>query len=480
MKTELLNKYLFFAILVTGFISCDSDEFLAEPVPTDSVTSIAVYGSKAGIESAMTGTYNVLRDYFASHDTAGAKAYYLGADVMGTDVTCPDFNWYIFETRWDVVDSPNGRRVNWAWGMYYSIANACRTHIAGISGSGAVTQPEKDALIAELLALEAHCYFNLARYYSGSYKGAGGSQPGIPLYTEPQSVNNVGAPRGTLQDVYDRITTQLEEAIPSIPVTQSSKYRFSRGTAQGVLARIYLEMGDWSNAELHANNAKAGYPLMDAGTYSAGFNNVDNNEWMWGLPYNAEQQFGFARFWSFIDHTSNGYNDLYIGVDFQALFTSDTDVRKNLIALNDASSDFKRYVTVKFRDNADQSGDLIFMRSSEMWMIEAEAQAQQNKLVEAKTALLEVLAARDPSAILSTAATKEALIDEILIERRKEFYGELGLGYFDLKRHNKGLDRTGPFQAWQLTVPAGDSRWRFYIPQDEIDKNANMTEADQN
>ena len=477
---KFLNKYLFFAILATGIISCNSDEFLDEPVPTDSVTSVAVYGSKSGIESAMTGTYNVLRDYFASHDTAGAKAYYLGCDVMGTDVTCPDFNWYIFETRWDVVDSANGRRVNWAWEMYYSVANACRTHISGINGSDALTQTEKVALVAELQALEAHCYFNLARYYSGSYLGAGGSQPGIPIYTEPQSVNNVGNPRGTLQEVYDHITTQLEEAIPNIPVTQSSKYRFSRGTAQGVLARIYLEIGEWDKAAFNANKAKANYPLMDAATYSAGFNDVENNEWMWGLPYNAEQQYGFARFWSFIDHTSNGYNDLYIGVDFQALFTSDTDARKNLIALNDASSDVKRYTTVKFRDNADQSGDLIFMRSSEMWMIEAEALAAQNKLPEAKQALLKVLKARDPSAVLSTSSNKTALIDEILVERRKEFYGELGLGYFDLKRHNKGLDRTGPYQAWQLTVPAGDSRWRFYIPQDEIDKNENMTEADQN
>ena len=310
--------------------------------------------------------------------------------------------------------------------------------------------------------------------------GAGGSQPGIPLYTQPQSVNNAGNPRGTLQDVYDRITTQLEDAIPNIPVTQSSKYRFSKSTAQGVLARIYLEIGDWANAELHANNAKAGYPLMDTATYAAGFNDIGNNEWMWGLPYNAEQQYGFARFWSFIDHSSNGYNDLYIGVDFQALFTSDSDIRKNLIVVNDATSNTKRYITVKFRDNADQSGDLIFMRSSEMWMIEAEALAAQNKLPQAKQALLAVSIKRDPAAVLSTATTKEALIDEILIERRKEFYGELGLGYFDLKRHNRGLDRTGPNQQWQLTVPAGDSRWRFYLPQDEIDKNPNITEADQN
>ena len=110
-----INKYLLILAVFVGFTSCDSEEFLSEPTPTDAVSDAAVYGSVSGVEAAMTGTYNVLRDYYASHDTAGSKAYYLGADVMATDVTCPDFNWYIFETRWDVVDSADGRRTNWAW-----------------------------------------------------------------------------------------------------------------------------------------------------------------------------------------------------------------------------------------------------------------------------------------------------------------------------------------------------------------------------
>jgi tetratricopeptide (TPR) repeat protein len=476
---KLITKYFLSAILLTSIISCDSDEFLDEPVPTDSVTSVAAYGTVSGVEASLTGTYSVLRDYFASHDTAGAKAYYLGADVMGTDVTCPDFNWYIFETRWDVVDSSNGRRVAWAWGMYYSVANSARTHIKGISESPGLSDSQKSAYIAELQALEAHCYFNLARYYSGSY-AAGDSQPGIPLYTQPQSVDNTGAPRGTLKDTYDRITSQLESAIPNIPTTLSHKYRFNRSVAQGVLARVYLEMGEWQKAADMANAAKAGYPLMDSAEYQAGFNDINNDEWMWGIPVNAEEQFGFARFYSFIDHTSNGYNDLYIWNDFADLFTSPTDARKNLIVVNNPSDPFKTYITTKFRDLADQSGDLVFMRSSEMWMIEAEALAELNMLDDAKDALLEVLKARDPNAALSTASTKEDLIDEILVERRKEFYGELGLGYFDLKRRNKGLVRDGASQRWHLTVPAGDSRWKFKIPQDEIEKNVNLTEADQN
>jgi hypothetical protein len=474
-----INKYLLILAVFVGFTSCDSEEFLSEPTPTDAVSDAAVYGSVSGVEAAMTGTYNVLRDYYASHDTAGSKAYYLGADVMATDVTCPDFNWYIFETRWDVVDSADGRRTNWAWEMFYSVANACRTHIVGISSAEALSQSQKDDYIAELQALEAHCYFNLVRYYSHSY-AADPSKPGVPIHTIPLSENPEGAPRGTIQDTYNHITTLLETAIPNIPTTQNAKFRFNKSIAQGILARVYLEMGQWSKAATTASLAKAGYPLMNATEYQAGFNDLNNAEWMWGMPFNAEQQFGFPRFYSFIDHSSDGYNDLYLSVDFADMFTSTTDVRKNLVVVNDPSDPYKNYITTKFQDLADQSGDLIYMRSSEMWMIEAEAKAEMTDLSGAKTALLAVLKARDPSAVLSTATTKEALVNEILIERRKEFYGELGVGYFDLKRRNKGLVRDGVNQRWPLTVPAGDSRWAFFLPQAEIDKNDQISESDQN
>lgn len=475
------NKYLIILVLFVGFSSCDTEEFLSEPKPTDSVSDAVVFTSKSGIEASMTGTYNILRDYFASHDTQGEKSYYLGADVMGTDVTCPDFNWYIFETRWDVVDNANGRRVNWAWEMFYSIANACRTNIAGINSSDAVTASEKAKYVAELQALEAHCYFNLVRYYSHSY-AAGTSKPGIPVYTEPLSAAPEGAPRGTIADTYAHITNLLETAIPNIPTTQNFKFRFNKSIAQGILARVYLEMGEWSKAATAASQAKVGYPLMNSAAYQGGFNDINNPEWMWGQPVNAEQQFGYARFYSFIDHSSLGYNDLYLSVDFANLFTSATDARKSLVVVNNPANPFKNYITTKFKDLADQSGDLIGMRSSEMWMIEAEALAEANptNLTAAKQALLTVLKARDPNATLSTATTKDAFIDEVLVERRKEFYGELGLGYFDLKRRNKGLTRGGVNQRWPLTVPAGDRRWAFLLPQAEIDKNLQISETDQN
>ncbi|RKF04501.1 SusD-like starch-binding protein associating with outer membrane [Tenacibaculum lutimaris] len=469
-------KYTLIGALLIGFTSC-SNEFLDEPVPTGSVSDKVTYTTESGVDAALTGMFAVLRDYRASHDTWGGKAYYLGADVMGTDLMVPGFNWYIFEHRWDVTENSNGRRANWAWELFYSVANISRTHVIGVTSS-TLPEDKKKAYISELKAVEAYCYFNLVRYYSGSYL-LGDSKPGIPLYTATINSDVKPTGRGTIKETYDRIITQLEEAVPNMS-NSLSKYRFNKSVAEGLLARVYLEVGNWAKAAEYAAKAKRGYTLMDTKTYTQGFNTINNDEWMWALPFNASQQPGAPRFFSFIDHNTSGYNDIYVSKDFQALFTSDTDIRKSLIVSTGSTNSTTSFVTEKFRDLADRSGDLVFMRASEMYLIEAEAKAEMNDLPGAKNVLLELLKSRDTAAALSSAATKEALVDEILIERRKELYGELGVSWFDLKRRNQAISRKGEAHRWPVEFEAGNARWNFKIPQAEIDKNPNISEADQN
>ena len=59
-----------------------------------------------------------------------------------------------------------------------------------------------------------------------------------------------------------------------------------------------------------------------------------------------------------------------------------------------------------------------------------------------------------------------------MIQRRIELWGE-GFRFYDLKRTNSPLDRNGANHDTGLTgglfsVPAGDVRWEFLIPQSEI------------
>ena len=117
--------------------------------------------------------------------------------------------------------------------------------------------------------------------------------------------------------------------------------------------------------------------------------------------------------------------------------------------------------------------DVPYMRAAEMYLIEAEALARQGKESESKIVFNALETARNHS-YKATTLTGEAYIQRILDSRRIELWGE-GFRFFDLKRLNVSLDRTGSnFNATVsvvLTIPSDDKRWTYLIPQSEINAN---------
>lgn len=97
--------------------------------------------------------------------------------------------------------------------------------------------------------------------------------------------------------------------------------------------------------------------------------------------------------------------------------------------------------------------------------------------------MFELVSAPDSDALKSV-NTGGALIQEILTQRRMELWGE-GFRFFDLKRTNSDLDRTGANHNSStlndlLYVPAGDPRWQWKIPGAQLDSNPFISDADQN
>ena len=113
------------------------------------------------------------------------------------------------------------------------------------------------------------------------------------------------------------------------------------------------------------------------------------------------------------------------------------------------------------------------MRSSEMYLIEAEAKVRLGDNAGAATVLSALIKTRDASYVTST-KTGTALLDEILLHRRIELWGE-GHRFLDLKRMNAPLNRNGANHIASVVllydVAPGDVRWEFLIPRREINAN---------
>lgn len=131
-----------------------------------------------------------------------------------------------------------------------------------------------------------------------------------------------------------------------------------------------------------------------------------------------------------------------------------------------------------FAKNGDLGGSTLYMRASEMLLMEAEAAAELGETATAK-ALLEELNAKRMESYTCT-ATGQALIEEVRLYRRIELWGE-GFNWFDLKRWNLPIVRNswveGDLASGNIpkasagTVPATARGWRMALPESETNYN---------
>ena len=96
---------------------------------------------------------------------------------------------------------------------------------------------------------------------------------------------------------------------------------------------------------------------------------------------------------------------------------------------------FYRTLRTENIGNAESLTPQFVMRSAEMYLIAAEALAREGRLEEAVKPLNTLRNARGLADYDLAGKTQERLVDDILLERRRELWGE-GFGITDILRTN--------------------------------------------
>ena len=176
---------------------------------------------------------------------------------------------------------------------------------------------------------------------------------------------------------------------------------------------------------------------------------------------------------------ASGYSSMRANNSFVAKF-SNQDARKNyFLKLDDIDRD--RNLIVKFaHNNSIGNAERIAIRASEMYLIQAECEAELGNYSDAQQALFTIQKRANPSAQKSN-SVGQALIDEILLERRKELFGE-GFRWNDIKRRQLPFQRSADhWVTFDFSSSDNDYfRLTYPIPQSEIDANNMLDESDQN
>ncbi|MFT3846626.1 MAG: RagB/SusD family nutrient uptake outer membrane protein [Lacibacter sp.] len=470
-----------------------------ETKPSDAASEAQIFSKYTAVTAALSGMYKEMFTYSVSgsgsHADYGQKTYDLSCDLMGNDmvVHTQGYGWYNTTyqlTNWGLATT--GNVSDFGWYRYYDMIKQANKLYNFVDGVTDATAAQKESIKGQALGMRAYCYFNLINYYQQTYKG-NENAPGVPVYTLDTTG---GKPRGTVKDVYNLIVSDLTLAETLLTgKSRATKNEIDLSVVRGIRARVALVMEDWANASSYANKAKTGYSLMTTAQHAAvsAFSSVTNPEWIWGSVISASEATIYASFFSHMDIRTGGYAALGQQKKItKALYDQIPagDIRKALfVAPGTGTTSNPDYNQIKHQvpDVSNKwQADYLYMRAAEMYLIEAEALARQGQDANART-VLEALVKTRNAAYSAAAFSGQALIDEILLQRRIELWGE-GFSLMDIKRLNQGLNRpTGAgnhgapnFNPSVYTTPAKDPRFLMRIPQRELDNNASMTPADQN
>lgn len=466
MKSLILKIFIAMVTLFT-MASCSKD-FLDEPQPTAGVSETVVFSSREGVEAFISGIMRRFRGQFSSTDTAGLNSIFFARSMKGNDLIQAD-NWFGSDYA-NTNREPTYRRTIFTWNYCYYMINQANALIAGVEESTMLSSQDKKELAAYGYALRGFFYHQLVLEFCPSYS-VDTNYPAPPIYT---SVSKEGNAMSTVGEMYKFIESDLVKAVDGLTADRLGKSYINKNVANGILAEVYQVMGNWSGAANAANAAYGGNPatVLNAAGYRSGFDNYSSIEWIWGTPQRSDQtNYYYNAPAVMTDHMVASYAATYINKDFVSLF-SPTDVRgyfqKKSASITDAN-DFRYWITRKFSFSF--AGHNPIIRTPEMILIEAEARVRLGDEATGHNLLYILQKDRDVNAVKST-NTGTALVDEILVERRKELYAENGIEWFDAKRLRRGITRTGNHRIGEAgSLTADDKKFFLKIPQAEIDAN---------
>lgn len=534
-------KYIYTSLLVSIIIilagSCSKD-FL-ETESSSAVDQTTMFRDTKTALMAVNGIHRKMYDKGNYGPKMGYANYLHYIDILGEDVVfTKSTTLFRYEASWTRHREQANQYPRHIYEFTYQIIANANMIIENIDDAEG-TQDERDYIKGQAIFYRGFIHFIIVQLYGERYDAAGNNtQDGTVLRvqstTEPK-------PRSSVEEVYTQINDDLDEAIRllgNIKLERSSKVHANVHVARAIKARVLLTQGKWLEAAAMAKLVvdKSG-AKMDNSCYDFKQGrccDASNNEWIWAKIAQPEiETSDIFNFYSYISNTNNRFNRDSPRAIYNQLYEriSETDIRKSLwivkvkgttnLAIPPNGKTYK-WMSQKFivdhpdNSSASYDGSIItadhaYIRLPEMYLIMAEGYARGNKETDARNALYVLAKDRDPNYTLST-NSGEALIDEVMFQRRVELWGE-GFRWLDLKRLNMPLDRGpaprsgfnqgGARNGWKSGleptnidpiasnfnmyeeqiigelsrhVPAGDKTWQWVIPQWELDRNPLCTQ----
>ena len=293
------------------------------------------------------------------------------------------------------------------------------------------------------LFFRAFAFWNIAQMYAKPYSATANSDLGIPLRLS-SDINDKSV-RGTVADTYNRIVTDLQEAVSLLQPTSLKASRPNKAGAHAMLARVYLSMDDYVNALPNATSAiqlAAKNDVKQLDSKLLDYNLLDKSSETPFKRFNGEVIFHAISGSTAIlypgsadspvarikEELSNLYevNDLRKQIFFKPntiSFIYPTPTPSNPTATATATVPDGTY---RFTGNYEEtagSDQFIGLAVDEVYLIRAESYARSGNVSSAMNDLNTLLRSRWDNTVtypVMTASTADEALNKVLNERRKE------------------------------------------------------------
>jgi len=463
---------ILFTALVLG--ACNKKEL--DLYPYNQIETAQAFNNTNNVDLALGGVYNGLRS---------AGSYYQGDwniafEVVSDNLVLNQQGRLSQQTFYNWQYTGNG--TTGLFGNAYSIIRRCNAIIENIDKVVAA-DTYKNNVKGQALAARALLHFDLSRVYGATYLNATDKDSTTPYVISTDATLVPG--KMSVKDVYTKVVADLTNA-ETLIATSNGVGRISKNAVQGFLSKVYFYMGDWDKSIASATAALGATPAIgsistfpsiwtDASEVGVIFkikNTLTDNSNTLGVNY--------------YQIVGGGIKSEY-NVDYNLfqLFKSN-DVRKATYMVTSAYNGVSYNHVIKY---AGKTGfpvgvlDGKVLRSAEVLLNRAEANYRKGNSAGA-LADLNLLKSNRYTGHTDVTLSGSALLDEILLERRLELAFE-GDRFFDLKRRNAGITRSGKGDkadgtgtaALFTTLSPGDYKLNLPFPQSELNFNKKLTQV---
>lgn len=435
-KKHLVTIAIYVLILGMSVPSCE--DFVQVDPPRTSLVRETVFASDETALAAIARIYSKMIDtgFASGNNASGTPLMSLSSDELVSVISAP--NALELQQFGQNELLPSSVIIASFWRDLYQYIYYANSIIEGLSTSNHVTEKVKEQILGEAFFIRAFSHFYLVNLFGD-----------VPIVLTTDYQKNAIIERMPVSEVYEQIIEDLiicqSKLLPDYSFSKGERVRPNKWAATALLARVYLFIGDWTNAETQASSIIEQSNLYSLPTDVNKVFLANSSESIWQLlgiqNTNEAATFIFSGNPKIVSLRPEFVNSFEAGDKRSAWVGTTTD---------GSTSYYYPYkykvvgVTTPIQEYS------MVLRLSEQYLIRGEARAQLGDLVGARN---DINVMRNRAGLPNALANDEgSILSAIEQERKAELFAEWGHRWLDLKRWNKAdgvLKVIKPL--WQVT-----------------------------